>query len=483
MKNFGSPMERLSLFNTLSKEKEEFVPKTPGKVKMYICGPTVYDSPHIGHARTYISFDIIKRVLTDYFKYDVTLVMNITNIDDKIIKRAGERGMSCDELSDKYENEFFAEMDRLGVQRPDFVTRVTEYVPECIRFVERLETEGLTYVSNGSVYFDLKEYRARFQYNLLRPQTFQDEDAEGLGEKRSREDFVLWKASKAGEPVYETKWGPGRPGWHIECSAMSTAMFGSDLDIHAGGIDLAFPHHENEIAQCQGHSGKHWVRYFLHTGHLNIDGLKMSKSLKNFLTIGEILSENSASTLRILFLQHSWNRDMSYDKKQLEHAEAIRRRIFNFVSNAESLVKRNDRRSLNQVDRKALEDLGACKDSVHRHLSDNINTAKALDQVTDLISATNVNIKSLHTDVLSAIYRFVVRILGLFGVERETETHNSEEGIAAVLNTYRSNIRKALKSKSPPSVFFGLSDDLRKDVKQFGFAIDDNQDESIIRRL
>lgn len=347
-------MSSLVLYNTLTKKYEEFIPNNKNQVKIYICGPTVYDSPHIGHARTYISFDIIRRVLRDYFKYDVLFVMNITNIDDKIIKRAAERNISCDELSMIYEKEFLDEMDKLNVIRPDFITRVTEYVPEIIRFIEKLEERGIAYESNGSVYFNLSKYKESFRYNLLRPETLAEEEEENK-EKKCREDFVLWKLSKPGEPSYDSKWGKGRPGWHIECSVMASEILGDKLDIHAGGIDLAFPHHENEVAQCQGYFNQEWVKYFLHTGHLHIDGLKMSKSLKNFLTIKDIVDISSSQQLRILFLQHQWNKEMSYDQEQLKEAGSILKKIMNFTSNAEAIVKKDDIRSMNDFDKKILK--------------------------------------------------------------------------------------------------------------------------------
>ncbi|KAI4292829.1 cysteinyl-tRNA synthetase [Pancytospora philotis] len=476
-------MEKLSLYNTLTKKVEEFVPNTPGKISMYICGPTVYDSAHIGHARTYISFDVIRRVLRDYFKFDVTLVMNITDIEDKIIARAAERQISCAELIGKYEDEFFAEMGKLGIERPSFVTRVTEYVAECISFIERLEENGYAYASNGSVYFDLAKYKAAFQYNLLRPKTVQEEAPEPSLEKRGREDFVLWKASKPNEPIYESRWGPGRPGWHIECSAMSTAVFGEKLDIHAGGIDLAFPHHENEVAQCQGHSEKHWVNYFLHTGHLNINGLKMSKSLKNFLTIADVLSITTPENMRILFLQHAWHKDMNYEPEQLREADAINRKLVNFMSNAEAVVKRGDKRALNPADLRALQLLNEAKDNVHSALSNNIDTPRVLELILELISTTNQSMRTLHSDALAGIYAFVVRIMGIFGIQRTAaKSEGREDELVALLSEYRAKVRDAAKLKEAPSVFFGLSDTLREDVKQFGFVIDDTREGSFVRK-
>jgi cysteinyl-tRNA synthetase len=476
-------MNQLKIYNTLSKKLENFVPNQGNQVKIYICGPTVYDSPHIGHARTYISFDIMKRILADYFNYDVIYTMNITDIDDKIIKRSNERSILCSELTAKYENEFFEEMGKLNVQKPDFVTRVTEYVPEIIKFIEKLEEQGVAYESNGSVYFDLSKYKQSFKYNLLRPETVSEPEENASVDKKDKEDFVLWKASKANEPTYESKWGPGRPGWHIECSAMSSEIFGNKLDIHAGGIDLAFPHHENEIAQCQGHFNEAWVNYFLHTGHLNINGLKMSKSLKNFLTISEILNISSPESLRILFLQHSWNKDMNYDPEQLKEADSIKKKLFNFRSNSESLIKKVSNRSLNTLDKKYLFDLEVSKQAVHDAFINNINTSRALEEILNLITNTNANIKILHSDVLRLILKYVDQILSLFGLINETvQSSQMEEEIASLLCEYRNNVRSAAKSKDV-SKLFTLSDKVREDIKKFGFAIDDTPQGSMLRKI
>lgn len=475
-------MPDILLYNTLTKSLEKFVPSKQNKVKMYICGPTVYDSPHIGHARTYISFDIIRRILSDYFKYDVTFVMNITNIDDKIIRRAAERNTSCEELGAIYEKEFLDEMARLNVRRPDFITRVTEYVPEIVRFIEELESKGLAYESNGSVYFSLTAYKKQFKYNLLRPETCKEEEEESP-EKRGRGDFVLWKASKANEPIYKSKWGNGRPGWHIECSVMASVVLGDTLDIHAGGIDLAFPHHENEVAQCQGFFGGSWVKYFLHTGHLNIDGLKMSKSLKNFLTIKEIVDSSSPLHLRVLFLQHFWNKEMNYDPDQLKESDAILKRIFNFVSNSESLVKEGDIRPLNDLDRKCMLDLESAKEDIDEALRNNINTPKALDSLLELILSTNKHMRVLHTDVLQMILKYVLHVLDVFGLRQEKhETSGREEAVAELLMDFRSQIRNSLKSKAEARTFYQICDKVREDIRKYGFIIDDTPERSILRK-
>lgn len=449
---------------------------------MYICGPTVYDSPHIGHARTYISFDVIRRILSEYFKYDVILVMNITDIDDKIIVRAKENGISCNELTKRYEDEFFNAMDKLKVLRPDFVTRVTEYVKETVEFVENIESKGLAYENNGSVYFDLAKYQERHKYNLLRPavKTVEEETESG---KRSREDFVLWKASKEGEPQYNTKWGAGRPGWHIECSAMSSSIFGSKLDIHAGGIDLAFPHHENEIAQCQGVFGMKWVNYFLHTGHLNISGRKMSKSLKNFLTIDDLLEDNSGMTLRMLFLQHGWNKDMDYEPEQLKEAESKVKRITNFISVSESLIKRGDKQALTKLDKIIIDKIDEYKSNIDASFCANFNIPHVIDDLLQIITTVNQVINELHSDVLKMTAKFIFRIGGILGLIDSSKERVDDSGIINLLAKFRADVRKAAKSKCENKVFYELSDQIRDEIKQYGYVIDDKADGSLIRRI
>lgn len=476
-------MSDLHLFNSLTKKLEKFVPTEENKVKMYICGPTVYDSPHIGHARTYISFDIIRRILSSYFKYDLTFVMNITNIDDKIIARAAERKISCEELSNIYEKEFFDEMEKLNVIRPDFVTRVTEYVPEIIKFIEKLVSSNLAYESNGSVYFDLNEYKKKFQYNLFRCCVNIDEIESS--DKKSKDDFALWKASKGNELAYPSPWGDGRPGWHIECSVMASSILGNKLDIHAGGIDLAFPHHENEIAQCQGYFQENWVKYFLHTGHLNINGLKMSKSLKNFLTIKDIINISSPNHLRILFLQHFWNKDMNYDPDQLKEAGSILKKVFNFISNAESLIKRNDSRVLNDLDRNYNELLDQTKVVVDLAFKDIIDTPKALNAILDLISKINIDVRVLHTDVLRIILNYVVKIFDMFGItaDKLVETNNYDEKMAELLVEFRNKIKLEIKSNSDKKAYFKICDEVREKLKDFGYIIDDTEHGPILRKL
>ncbi|EGU57685.1 cysteine--tRNA ligase, partial [Vibrio tubiashii] len=280
----------LKIYNTLTRQKEEFKPINAGKVGMYVCGVTIYDLCHIGHGRTFVSFDVVSRYLR-YLGYDLTFVRNITDIDDKIIKRANENGETCDSLTERLIGEMHADFDALNMKRPDIEPRATEYIAEIIELVQKLIERGFAYVAdNGDVMFEIAKYD---DYGKLSRQDLEQLQAGARVEiesaKRSSLDFVLWKMSKPGEPTWESPWGPGRPGWHIECSAMNSSILGNHFDIHGGGSDLQFPHHENEIAQsCCAH-GTDYVNTWMHSGMVMVDREKMSKSLGNFFTIRDVL--------------------------------------------------------------------------------------------------------------------------------------------------------------------------------------------------
>lgn len=428
-------VRKLELYNSLTRNKTEFIPIEQHRLTWYNCGPTVYDSSHMGHARSYITFDIIRRVLQNYFGYKIFFVQNITDIDDKIIRRARQkylfekyleefeqqnkqkenhhdqiiadvnaalneikskfehetdqdkksmlnklihrtesmindnstnieqmvRGVSdilsiwldqnrghevCDpdifiSLPRFYENDFNQDMLALNILPPDCVTRVSEYIPEIIDYIQKIIDNGYAYQSNGSVYFDTEKFARtpKHYYAKLVPEAYGDTKAlaEGEGdlssstttttaniinEKRNQNDFALWKNSKPGEPWWRSPWGNGRPGWHIECSVMATEIIGKQMDIHSGGIDLRFPHHDNEMAQSEAYfnTGEQWVNYFLHSGHLTIQGCKMSKSLKNFITIKDALKTITARQLRLVFLLHSWKDTLDYSDNSMNDA-------------------------------------------------------------------------------------------------------------------------------------------------------------------
>jgi cysteinyl-tRNA synthetase len=310
----------MQFYNTLTKKKEDFVPLYPGEVRIYACGPTVYNYFHIGNARPFIIFDTLRRYL-EYKGYKVNFVQNFTDIDDKMIRRAKEEGITVKELGDRFIEEYFKDADALGVKRATVHPKATEHIGEIIDLIKRLEEKGLAYQVEGDVYFDTQAFEG---YGKLTGQSLEDLEMgaridvnEG---KRHAMDFALWKAQKSGEPAWESPWGYGRPGWHIECSAMSMKYLGETIDIHAGGQDLTFPHHENEIAQSEGATGKAFVRYWLHNGYINVDNQKMSKSLGNFFTVREIGEEFDLEVVRLFMISAHYRNPINFSRELLEQS-------------------------------------------------------------------------------------------------------------------------------------------------------------------
>jgi len=476
---------RLRLYNSITKTMEDFVPGKDGEVKMYICGPTVYDSPHIGHARTYVMFDVIRRVLRDYMRYNVEFVMNITDIDDKIINRARSLGVPIGEITKKYTEEFFDDMKTLNVEYPLVVTYVTAYVEKIVRFIEDLEQNGYAYESNRSVYFDLAKYKEKHEYPVMRNSEGINSEGDENSDKRNACDFALWKRAKENELAYESRWGEGRPGWHIECSVMSSDVLGDSLDIHAGGIDLGFPHHENEIAQCQGYfMKKPWTRCFLHTGHLNINGMKMSKSLKNFTTIKEMLARASARQLRIMFLHYHWNKDMNYEEEQLRFAESVDKKISNFMSVTESVGKGLWLATeLNEAGRETIAELRSTQRAVHAAILDNIDTPTVMRRIMEIINFTNTRMWDAPASVIISVRKYVRGILDVLGLcEEQIETSANEDLIAQMICEFRTDVRRMARQKEHHSKFLERCDKVRDDIKEHGYLIEDKNSESILRR-
>lgn len=319
----------LQIHNTLTRQKEDFVPLVPGEIGMYVCGVTVYDLCHIGHARTFVCFDMIVRYLR-HRGYKVKYVRNITDIDDKIIRRANEKGIDPRELSENFIKEMYSDFDRLNIARPDFEPRATENIPEIISLVEKLISKGFAYVAdNGDVMFAIDRFK---NYGRLSGQKLEELEAGARVEvqksKRNPFDFVLWKLAKPGEPEWDSPWGKGRPGWHIECSAMNSRLLGNKFDIHGGGSDLIFPHHENEIAQsCCAHDTS-YVNYWMHSGMVMIDDEKMSKSLGNFFTIRDVLEQYDAETVRYFLLSAQYRSALNYSQDNLNNARASLSRLY-----------------------------------------------------------------------------------------------------------------------------------------------------------
>lgn len=369
----------LKIFNTLSGEKEEFVPLKPGEVSMYVCGVTVYDSSHIGHARSLLTFDVIDRYLK-FLGYDVRFVRNFTDVDDKIIKKANDEGVSCKTITERYIEEFYRDAEALGLLRPTVEPRATSHIPEIIALIQELEKAELAYRVEGDVFYRVQGFQ---HYGKLSRKKIDELEAGARVEvderKKSPLDFALWKSSKPGEPTWQSPWGPGRPGWHIECSAMSTKYLGQPFDIHGGGRDLIFPHHENEIAQSEGAFGYTLARYWIHNGFLNIDQEKMSKSLGNFYTIKEILSRVDPVALRHYFLGSHYRSPLDFSFQGLEEAARSADRIYETIDrvNREAPVGHET-----VADPALLEDF-------RREMDDDFNTARALALIFDEVRSIN----------------------------------------------------------------------------------------------
>ena len=328
----------LRVYNTLSGKKEEFKPLVPGKVGMYVCGVTVYDYCHIGHARANIVFDIVYRYL-QYSNYDVTYVRNYTDVDDKIIARANERGISSQELSEEFIRAFDEDMAALGLRTPTHEPKATAYIAEIIALVEQLIAKGMAYESEGDVYYSVDNFPSYLKLSKRNMEEMLAGARIAPGElKRNPMDFALWKAAKPGEPSWESPWGAGRPGWHIECSAMSSSLLGETFDIHGGGRDLIFPHHENEIAQSEGVSGKPFVKYWLHNGFVNVNQEKMSKSLGNFFTIRDILKRYDPEVVRFFILTAHYRSPIDFSDQNLEESRLGLTRFYEALAHLDKVL-------------------------------------------------------------------------------------------------------------------------------------------------
>ncbi|MDH3998610.1 MAG: cysteine--tRNA ligase [Desulfuromonadales bacterium] len=382
----------LRVLNTLSGKKEEFQPLVSGKVGMYVCGVTVYDYCHIGHARANIVFDIVYRYL-QFCDYDVTYVRNYTDVDDKIIARANERGISSRELSEEFIQAFDEDMAALGLRQPTFEPKATEHIGEIITLVERLIERGMAYESGGDVYYSVEKFSNYLKLSKRNMDEMQAGARIAPGEqKRNPMDFALWKAAKPDEPSWESPWGLGRPGWHIECSAMSSTLLGASFDIHGGGRDLIFPHHENEIAQSEGASGKPFVKYWLHNGFVNVNQEKMSKSLGNFFTIRDILKSYDPEVVRFFILTAHYRSPIDFSDQNLEESRLGLTRFYEALAQVEKLLAESEAVADEAVP-VALEEpvarLANLDQRFREAMDDDFNTAQSLGHMFDAVRAMN----------------------------------------------------------------------------------------------
>ncbi len=365
----------LRVYNTLGRKKEIFEPIEAGKVRMYVCGPTVYDSCHIGHARSVVVFDVIVRYL-EAAGYAVTYVRNFTDVDDKIIKRAGEMGIGTAQLAEKFIAEFYRDMDALNIRRATVEPRATEHIDAIVRVIERLFEKDLAYVVDGDVYFSVTDFA---DYGKLSGRKLEDMEAGARVDvddrKRNPFDFALWKSAKPGEPSWESPWGRGRPGWHIECSAMSGVFLGESFDIHGGGKDLIFPHHENEIAQSEGAFGKPFAKYWIHNGFVNINQEKMSKSLGNFLMIRDVLESYHPESVRLFLLSNHYRSPIDFSDRAMDESTTALDKIYALMERFEEIS--------------AAENSGALWNSFREAMDDDFNTARGIGIVFDAVRNLN----------------------------------------------------------------------------------------------
>lgn len=397
----------LKLYNTLTRRKEEFKPLNPPAVTFYVCGPTVYDYIHIGNARVFIVFDVIRRYL-NYRGYRVKLVQNYTDIDDKMIRRAAEEGLSVSELADKFIDAYETDTARLRIRPADLQPRATEHIEPIIELIRRLEERGLAYVSGGDVYFDAGAFHGYGKLSHQAPADLLAGARVEPGERKKEPlDFALWKGRKPGEPAWESSWGEGRPGWHIECSSMAMHYLGETIDLHAGGADLIFPHHENEIAQSTGATGKTFVRYWIHAGYLNIEEQKMSKSLGNVLTVRRLLDEYNPLDLRFFIMSAHYRSPLNFSRKLIGQARSGRERLQEFADNLYRALPGSVQEAPERGE-KLSSIIAAARDRFIEAMDDDFNTAGAIGVLFELAREGNIYLQKgpYHRNLLERLLTF-----------------------------------------------------------------------------
>ena len=453
----------MKIYNSLTRKKEEFAPLEPGKIKMYVCGPTVYNYFHIGNGRTFIVFDTIRRYM-EYRGYEVKFIQNFTDIDDKMINKANEESTTVKEIGDKYICEYYKDADGLNIKRATINPRATEYISEIIEFVSGLIEKGYAYEVNGDVYFRTKKFEG---YGQLIGQNLEDLQAGARinvdERKEDPMDFAIWKAQKPGEPAWECPWGLGRPGWHIECSCMAKKLLGDTIDIHAGGMDLAFPHHENEIAQSEALTGKKFANYWMHAAFLNVNNQKMSKSLNNFLTARDALKQYDADVIRFLMLSGHYRIQLNFSNDLLESAKASVERLYNAIGNLENLISEVKNEKMTGEEVKYIESLDAYRQRYIEKMDDDFNTADAISVLFDLIRDINSNVGINSSKELCEKALELIRELGLpLGILQKTTKGTLEEEVEALI----AERQQARKDRN-----FALADKIRDELKARGIEL------------
>ncbi|HIU47788.1 MAG TPA: cysteine--tRNA ligase [Candidatus Avimonoglobus intestinipullorum] len=406
----------MRIYNTMTRQKEEFVPIDKNEVKMYSCGPTVYDYFHIGNARPFIIFDTMRRYL-EYRGYQVKFVQNFTDIDDKMINRANKEGITVQELGERFIAEYFKDAKALGIREATVHPKATENIDAIIDLVKTLEEKGFAYNVDGDVYFSTKKFR---EYGKLSKQPLEDLEAGARIDvnehKRDVMDFALWKKQKEGEPAWESPWGMGRPGWHIECSAMANKFLGETIDIHSGGQDLIFPHHENEIAQSECANGKPFANYWMHNGYININNQKMSKSLGNFFTVRDIAKKYDYEIIRFFMLSAHYRNPVNFSDVLMEQAKSAVERVYTCIGNLKFLLENGEDRPLHAVEQELSRQVDACRQKFIDAMDDDLNTADAIAAIFDIVYAANTALSNEQKNAVSVVEKALGAILELGGV-------------------------------------------------------------------
>ena len=461
-------MKTMYVYNTLTRKKEPMIPVHEGKVGIYACGPTVYNYFHIGNARPFVIFDTLRRFLI-HLGYEVKFVQNFTDIDDKMIRRANEENTTVEAIAERYIAEYFKDAAALGVKPADVHPRATKHIGEIIGLIKKLEAKGLAYpTDNGDVYFDTQAYRAN--YGKLIGQNLDDLESGARIEvgdiKRHPMDFALWKGQKPGEPAWKSPWGMGRPGWHIECSAMSMKYLGETFDIHCGGVDLIFPHHENEIAQSEGATGKPFAKYWMHNGHINVDNKKMSKSAGNFFTVRDIAKEYDLEAVRMFLLSAQYRSPINFSRDLIMAAKNSLDRMYTARNNALFMLESAPEREMNENEIAFIERAKQYVDKFDDAMCDDLNTADALGVVFEYVREMNTMFTDANAPCKAVLEEglhqlsIMTDVLGLLSKEYDA----TPEDIKALVQARV----EAKKAKN-----FAEADRIRAEVLEKGYVIED----------
>ncbi len=455
----------MKVYNTLTRKKEELVPITPGEIKMYACGPTVYNYIHIGNARPLCIFDILRRYL-EYRGYNVKFVQNFTDIDDKIIRRANEEHVDFSEISERYIKEFWTDADGLNVRHATINPKATENIDAIIQIISTLIEKGYAYEAQGDVYFSTEKFK---DYGKLSHQPLEDLEAGArimVGEgKHEPMDFAVWKAAKPGEPAWDSPWGKGRPGWHIECSAMNWRYLGDTIDIHCGGQDLIFPHHENEIAQSECFTGKPFAHYWMHNGYINVDNVKMSKSLGNFFTVRDVAEKYGYEPIRYLLISAQYRSPINYSTDIIEQCIAALNRLYTCRDSLDFELK-NAADAEHDGDKAIIDGFDKYREQFISAMDDDLNTADAIASIFELVRDINTNVvgKTPSKALVEGAIAMFDELTGVLGLVYNRKTETLDSDVEALIEA-RTNARKEKN--------WAEADRIRDQLKEMGIVLED----------